>query len=200
MTMSDIYFHLADWALINSEVVTTAAAAAAVFAISEIHRTPAEQTLWLAIQNSVINLAENGPRPNSPYLSIHMELVKRTGLLPARGTPVLVDPLHPEKGVNVPVTYLEEVHLYMQGYGADMNNKLQLLQQSLMRDHVIEDLRNVGIIFQSDSGIQDIHIPIDISYEDRWAYDVVFHVSQTIQDNVMHIESVPITPTILPPV
>ena len=193
MKMADMSLVLADWILVNSGLVTDPVTAASILAIPEMDRTPTQQVLWLAIQNTVVDLAENGPRPNTPYISMHMEVVKRHGLTPYRSNPTAVDPFDPSKGVNTVVYYIESIHLFLQGYGSGTNNNLQNLQQSLMKDGVLETLRAVGLSFWYDSGITDIHIPIDMAYENRWAYDLVFSVGQEVTDTTMDIASVPYT-------
>ena len=182
----------ADWVLTYNEIVTDPTTVIALRAIPEDQRTDAQNALWISLNNTAIWLAENGVRPTTPHISMHMELVTKQGLTPYRDQPVAVDPLDPSKGVNVLVYYVEEIHLYLQSFGTGTNNNLQKVQQSLMKDSVLEFLASYGLAFHYDSGIQDIHTPLDLTYEERFSYDITFGIGQTIEDNVMNIETVEI--------
>jgi hypothetical protein len=252
--------------------------------IPTVSRTLTQQALWIKINSCVVDFAQNGPRPSSPYITTHMQSVLRHGTTPYRSNPQLnvsqlitmngdfvtgnvigitinsiaiptvtfttdneitygllqtaIESVYNEAAVSVDsnahtiliyqpgktfvasinitggssrptavvsapysfvdttVYYIEKVHLYLQSYGDGSDNYMQNLQQSLLKEHVIDYLKAYGISYLSDTGILDIHTLIDETYEERFSFDLLFSVGQVMVDTTYDITTVPYTSTI----
>jgi hypothetical protein len=202
MLFTELNDNLTDFILTFCGIIDTPANVMAARALSKIlpdTRTDAQKLLWNQINQVVINVAENGPRPVPPYISTHLQLVQRKGFVPYRSQAALIDPTHPGLGINQLIYYIEEAHLYLQAYGFGSNNYLQNIQQALVKQAGTDFLDSYSIAFLYDSAIRDIHILIDATYEERFSYDLCFSIGQEIIDNMGIIETVDQTGTIIPP-
>jgi hypothetical protein len=159
-----------------------------LLAIPTASRTSAQQTLWKQLNSFVIDFAQNGPRPVPPYISTHMQLVQRQGstpyVLPANA-------LDLSGNLESRILYVDKISLYLQSYGKGSSVYLQNLEQSLLTDSVQSWFANNSLTFLFDTGIQDIHTLVDLTYEERFSYDLTFLIGQEITDIGVDIQTVP---------
>ncbi len=230
---------------------------------------PTQTAQWFAVNQCVIDVAQNGPRPSSPYITTHLQLVQRKGSTVYRaptvlnisqlatfsgafvmgnsiqftinglvlspilfttdnattynnvktaisaafpkatvtvdpvaftvyiyqpgaaflmvctvtgGTPPTVTITAPYSQADAAIYYIEKAVLYLQAYGTDSNLYFQNLQNALQLDYTQLWLDSIGIAYILDTGILDIHKLIDLTYEERYSYDLTFSVGQQITD------------------
>jgi len=188
MTYSELQDKIADWAIVNCGLVTDPVTARTIYNKAESARSASEQEIFEAMNNVVLWMAENGPRPNRTYMTLHLFNINTPGL-PYKSVAT-------EHGTTPNFTYTqqikfpEDVTVEIQFYGKGVENNAQTLRRSLMLETPLSDLRIAGLVVRKDTPVRDAHTPIDKTYEERVVYEVTFGIGHDVTESIDAITTV----------
>lgn len=139
-------------------------------------------SLVLPLTVPVIYYQPNAPRPEVPYVTLHIlssvsihqdwsdNNINNAGILSMKGD--------------------RQFTLQIQSYGGDVITRLESLRTSLQMQSVLDTLRDEGIAFYQSFQINDITELVDSEFEKRAQMDILFGIAQTYNDNVGFFEEV----------
>lgn len=136
---------------------------------------------WVSANTSLLIIWENqnGPRPDENYISLKINVYSKIGQ---------TNYLDPDNNGDRIVKYDEDFTLSIKSYGADTEDYLQVLKDSLQKESVIQGLIAEGIAIRNENEITDISILIDRTREERFLYEIFMGFAHDFTENVGVIE------------
>lgn len=130
----------------------------------------------------VIFSNQNSPRPSTPYVSLLINSFVQIGND--------YSPRPTDSTSEIDLAGDREFTLEVQVFGGSHLQILENLRSSLQKETVLNELRSKGVVFVLQNPITDISAVFDTRFEQRATMDILFRISQTIEDDHGAIETV----------
>lgn len=190
MTADELELAVWKWAVTYSGIITTPDVIQALMAIDPDDLTDEQKAQLTTIGNTVIWAHANGPRPELPYVTLHIIGDIDQGLPYSSQISGITQQVPNGKQK---IHYIEDITVSVQVYGNTSSQIIRTLKESVKIEDTRIFLNNLGLAFRDFGTIRHVDSVLADSWEERRVADVKFGLGSTLEATPGWIEKVDIT-------